>query len=320
MLEFNHNILNVKFHFDGAVSMSLLVVIIAGLLFGGYGFWRWNTQPEIIFVDAVLPKNFPEESFSHKNFAALLEKFVEKNGEVNYEQWTQQPLAITDLDQYLAAVAKYSPENQPQRFNTRNDRLVYWVYAYNAQVIKSILSNWPLSSVTDLKAPVEIIQGLGFFYKRKFIFGGIAYSLYQIENGKIFDGQSDPRVHFILNCGSQSCPVLRPQLPVGDDLEAFLQQAAVGFVNDISNLRIDHKNRILFLSSIFKWNKSDFVNTTNFQHENEGLVGYLKSITNELQRKELERARNYEIIFIDYDWSLNQFDENVSNKLIESSH
>ncbi|MCF6193618.1 MAG: DUF547 domain-containing protein [Kangiellaceae bacterium] len=282
------------------VSFTLLLALAIFL------FWKWNTQAILISHTIELPENFPKDSFSHESFAQLLARFVNRNGNVNYNKWLQDKLAVKQLDQYLAAVAKYSPDSSNRRFPHKNDRLGYWVYSYNAQVIRSILSNWPLSSVTDLKAPVEIIQGLGFFYNRKFVFGGRALSLYQVENGKIFDGQGDPRVHFILNCGSGSCPVLRPQLPLGDDLEPFLKNAAWGFIEDTKNLKFDHENNILYLSTIFKWYKSDFTNAVKAKKENPTLVDYLISVSRESFVDELKKSKNYSIKFTTYDWSLNQ--------------
>lgn len=288
--------------------MGLVLIIIGLLLAGSYFFWKWNTQSEVIIINANVPDNFPEDGFSHQAFAELLARFVGDTGGVNYERWSQDQKSIGMLNQYLAAVAKYSPENSPQRFTHKNDTLTYWVYAYNAQVIKAILASWPISSVTDLKAPVEIIKGLGFFYKRKYIFGGKAYSLYVIENVKIFDGKGDPRVHFILNCGSGGCPVLRPQLPVGDDLEPFLVQSAKDFVNDEKNLKIDHANKRLHLSTIFKWYKSQFTAAAEHSENQKDstLVDYIQSISEQPLRDQLETSKDYEIVFIDYDWSVNQ--------------
>ena len=71
--------------------------------------------------------------------------------------------SVQQLNSYLGAVSRFSPDNAPHRFRGRNDELAYWIYAYNAYVIRSVLDHWPLDSVTDVKAPLEAIKGLGFF-------------------------------------------------------------------------------------------------------------------------------------------------------------
>lgn len=290
----------------GGATLSWFIVGFSVLVVATYVLWRWNTQPVLTRVDAQLPDTFVTQNsnnnrFSHQSIEQLLQKFVHK-GRVDYASWFDNDQALKRLDRYLAAVAKYSPENSPKRFKNKNERLVYWVNAYNAVVIKSILDNWPLSSVTDLKAPVEIIKGLGFFYKQKYIYGGQAYSLYQVENGKIFDGENDPRVHFILNCGSGSCPVLRPQIPTGEELEPFLAQAAREFVADSKNLHIADSERTIYLSTVFKWNKNDF---KSYSSDNT-LLGYVLSIAGDSLKKRLIGAKDYRIEFIEYDWSINE--------------
>jgi hypothetical protein len=39
-----------------------------------------------------------------------------------------------------------------------------------------------LSSVTDVKAPLEVIKGMGFFFRLRFPFGGTYLSLLNVEN------------------------------------------------------------------------------------------------------------------------------------------
>ena len=293
----------------GAVMMSLLgviTVVFVTIVVAGYLFWRWDTHPVIVTITEPLAEDFPIDGFSHQAFEILLKKYVSSSGRVDYASWKHDPAALRQLDQYLAAVARYSPENQPHRFNELNSALIYWVQSYNAVVIRSILNHWPLSSVTELKAPVEIVRGLGFFYTRKFIFGGVAYNLYQVENEKIFSGKTDPRVHFILNCGSESCPALRPQLPTGKKLEVLLASAAREFVADQRNVAINHQQKTIALSTIFKWNKDDFIKVVEAKDGNGTLVDYLLSIGDEGFIRQLESAGDYQIIYTEYDWSVNK--------------
>jgi len=51
------------------------------------------------------------------------------------------------------------------------------------------------------------------------------------------------RIHFVLNCASESCPVARPDLPVGDELQRLLESAAAEFVNESDNVYVDHDRR-----------------------------------------------------------------------------
>lgn len=282
--------------------VSLLLLI--ALLVGGFA---WLNRPVFISVDASIPIDFPDTGFSHLDFEDLLKKYVDTDGNVDYKLWSQSAAAVAQLSSYLAAVARFSPTASPERFATKNDELAYWIYGYNAWVIKSVLDNWPIESVTDLKAPLEAITGFGFFYRQRFPFGGEAYSLLAVENNKIRKVHQDARIHFVLNCASDSCPIMRPTLPTGEDLQLLLETATTDFVSDPKNVSIDHANKRIVLSTIFKWFRRDFLNDLKKRGipSEHGLADYVASVAPEPLRAEFRSAQEYDIVFSDYDWSVN---------------
>jgi len=284
--------------------VAAALIIIAVLAVGFF----WLNRPQLIAVDASLPENFPSDRFSHESFESLLKIYVDLDGNVDYAAWHDSPEAVAELESYLAAVGRYSPENEPERFAVANDALAYWLYAYNAWVIRSVLDHWPLESVTDLKAPLEVVKGLGFFHQQRFPFGGRHYSLLTVENSRIRKQYRDARIHFVLNCGSDSCPVMRPGLPTGDALHESLDAATMEFVSDPRNVSVDHENRRILLSRIFKWYRKDFLNDLAMRgrSSDRGLVDYIISVAPDPLRTELDAANGYELVFREYDWSLNE--------------
>jgi len=284
------------------VLWSLLAIVIVVLAAG-----LWANRPRRIAVEAPLPASFPTDGFSHDTFAELLQTYVSADGRVDYARWHDTPGHVAALDTYLAAINAYSPDSTPERFPTRNDELAYWMYGYNAWVIKGVLMNWPLTSVTDVKAPLEVVKGMGFFFQLRFPFGGEHMSLLKVENDRIRKGFRDPRIHFVLNCASESCPVARPELPTGNELQELLAAAAVEFVNDSDNVFVDHDRRIVFLSTIFKWYEKDFVNhmVALGRPANHGLLDYVGTVAEAPLLGDLQRATDYVIEFRDYDWALN---------------
>ena len=131
------------------------VVIAAGFF--------WLNRPLLVPNHGSLSADFPADGFSHDEFERLLTQFVDSDGRVNYGAWHTSGTSVTKLDSYLTAVSRYSPDSVPNRFATRSDELIYWIHGYNAYVIRSVLAHWPIDSVTDIKAPIEAITGLGFF-------------------------------------------------------------------------------------------------------------------------------------------------------------
>jgi hypothetical protein len=290
-----------------SVGVNRTLIIVVGVVFLAVAAFVVLNRPQLQVVHADLPAEFPENGFSHESLERLLRKYVDAQGDVNYSAWHANPQDLLALESYLAAVSHFSPDATPQRFVERNDALAYWIYGYNAYVIWSILQRWPIASVTDIKAPLEIVNGLGFFYRQRFLFGAKPYSLYAVENDRIRDGFKDPRIHFVLNCASQSCPVLRRELPSGDALEPMLQAATLEFVGDPRNVRIDHDSQSIVLSTIFRWFRSDFINDLMRRglSTERGPLAYVIDAAPEPLKQSLLEASGYEIRYADYDWAIN---------------
>jgi hypothetical protein len=283
------------------ISSVLILAVIVG------GFF-WANRPQLVLIHASPPANFPTDSFSHRVFEELLHTFVDSDGNVDYESWHSSAESIARLESYLAAVSLYSPDNAPDRFRTRTEELAYWIYGYNAYVVNSVLANWPIESVTDLKAPIEAIRGLGFFYRLRYRFGGEDFSLLGVETNKIRKRYQDARIHFVLNCASESCPVMRPELPTGADLEELLAISATEFVSDPQNVSFDHAHQSVILSKIFKWYESDFLNDLRLHGlpSERGLIDYVASVAPDSMHDDLAMVDDYDIEFRDYDWTLNK--------------
>ena len=293
---------------NSAVIIIVYVLAASAVLVATYVFVN---RPELVEIEAALPQGFPDEGFEHDLFESLLREYVDSAGKVDYQRWHDSEDDRARLRQYLAAIVQFSPENASARFASRNDALAYWLYAYNAYVIHSVLEHWPLESVTSVKAPIEAVTGLGFFYRQRFLFGGEAYSLYAVEHEKILATYRDPRIHFVLNCASESCPVLKPELPTGPDLEPLLAAATAEFINDPRNVSVNHETQQVTLSTIFKWYKKDFLGELRRRgiSTERGVIDYLATVSSDELQAELERATDYEVVYDDYDWALNGVSE-----------
>jgi hypothetical protein len=109
----------------------------------------------------------------------------------------------------------------------------------------------------------------------------------------------DPRVHFALVCGARSCP------PIGfydaEQIDFQLQLASASFINS-PQVKIFPEKRLLFVSMIFKWYKSDFGGGER------SLMDTLLTYLDEGEKKDFlkENRDRVRIRYQDYDWSLNQ--------------
>ncbi|NND15610.1 MAG: DUF547 domain-containing protein, partial [Eudoraea sp.] len=164
---------------------------------------------------------------------------------------------------------------------TRADSLAYYINLYNAATVKLIVENYPVNSIKDIKNP---------WLKKRVHIGNEKVSLAHIEN-KILRKMDEPRIHFAINCASFSCPKLIDRAFTADDIDNQLQLVTKDFIADNTRNKVS-ANR-LELSKIFQWYKGDFKSK-----------GGLRTFIDEYSSISVEK--DAEIIFLKYDWSLNE--------------
>jgi hypothetical protein len=216
----------------------------------------------------------------YSNLDSILSKYVDPDGLVNYQAIIDSPY---NINEYLDFIKNVSPQSHPKLFPTKNDKLAYWINAYNALVIKLMIEN-PGTNI------LEISFG-HLIWLTKFDVGLKKISLYEIEH-KILR-KLDSRIHFAISCGSKSCPPLGQRVFLGSTLDVQLENSAKDFINDKNNVFIDFDNKTLYLNKIFKWYKKDFNNVKKY------IVKYLNDGTS------FNQIKGFNIKYNDYDWSLN---------------
>jgi hypothetical protein len=157
--------------------------------------------------------------FPHGIFGRLLEKIV-KDGLVDYAAASlEEPL----LEEYLAEVARVSPDSHPHLFPTEPDGLAYWINAYNACAIRGVLRFNRPRSLKDIDAQ--------FDSGTKYVVGGRDLSLNQMS-AIAYRKFTDARVHFALVKARRGGPRLAKDPWDASDLDERLESAARAFVAD----------------------------------------------------------------------------------------
>jgi hypothetical protein len=222
------------------------------------------------------------QTLDHAAFNTLLNKYV-KNGRVDYKGFQREAAA---LDQYLKTLEKTDTKRLPPK-----EQFAFYVNAYNAWTIKLVLSEYPgIKSIKDLG---------GFFttpWKKKICrIDGSLLTLDDIEHTILRPRFKDPRIHFVVNCASKSCPPLRSEAFLASMLDHQLDDSARTFINSSKYNYL--KGQTLYVSKIFKWYASDFEND---------VVGFFLKYAQGSLKDALKLNRNtIEVEYLDYDWSLN---------------
>ncbi|MDO7852531.1 DUF547 domain-containing protein [Hymenobacter convexus] len=172
---------------------------------------------------------------------AFLQKFVNKDGKVDYA--TIQ-FRSAQLDELLTSIAEFDVAKA-----SAADQYAFYLNAYNILVIGEIVRNYPLESVQDMP---------GFFNKTRMVVGRELLTLDQIETDKLRKIYDDPRLHFALVCGTNSCPRLSRTAYVGKDLFVQLNNQARFALLDPTYVKVNPADKTVKLPEIFKWYEADF--------------------------------------------------------------
>ena len=212
-------------------------------------------------------------NIDHSSWDALLSKYVNASGKVNYKGLKSD---IEVLNSYLEMLKNVDVGNLK-----RNEKLAFWINAYNAFTVKKIVDNYPISSITKLDG--------GKPWDVKWIkLDGRTLSLNNIENDIIRPEFNEPRIHFAVNCAAKSCPPLLNKAWTGSNLEKYLEIQAAAFIN--SSRYNDIKSNQINVSKIFEWYGGDFG----------GLIDYLNKYSKTTIKP------NASISYKEYDWALNE--------------
>lgn len=172
---------------------------------------------------------------------AFLQQYVNKEGKVNYAAIQRDP---DQLDALLYSIAEFDAAHAAAA-----DQYAFYLNAYNVLVIGDIVRNYPLKSVQDMP---------GFFNKTLHRVGGEQLTLDQLETDKLRKIYDDPRLHFALVCGTQSCPRLNRTAYVGADFFVQLNNQAKFALADPAYVKVNPDAKLVQLPEIFKWYEADF--------------------------------------------------------------
>ena len=213
---------------------------------------------------------------SHEIWDGLLKNYVSPEGKVNYKGFLNER---SKLKEYLDLLNSHPPLNC-----SNEEKLAYWINAYNAFTVELILQHYPLKSIRDIKGGTP--WKIDFFS-----IGAEKFDLDKIEHEILRKQFNEPRIHFAINCASVSCPVLRNEAYTAAKLNVQLEQQTKRYINDTSqNLISENEAK---LSEIFNWFKGDFTKK-----------GTLPDFINKYSGKKINP--NASISYLEYDWRLNE--------------
>ncbi len=218
----------------------------------------------------------------HGKFDALLKKYVDAQGLVNYTAWKGNADDMAALSAYLKQFAPKA--EKPAAGNEKSAALVN---AYNASVLHWILENYPTESIWETKDA---------FTAKRFPIGGQQVALNDIENGTLRPAIG-VKAHSVLVCAARSCPPLQRNAYTAGDFEAQDTKAYHIWLGREDLNKFEPEKKKAEVSSIFKFYKEDFEK-----------AGGVKKVLGQYapeKDKAFLTGGDYEVSYLSYNWGLN---------------
>ena len=300
-----------------SVLLGVGVLALGVLLVAGGLAWREFYGGSATFDEQFYLNEAKQASpFSYEPYDSLLRNFVDERGMVYYAGLKRDR---TDLDQFVRSLAAVKSETLQAW--SREQKLAFWINAYNALTLKAIIDHYPIrpGRITRHVYPANSIRQIpGVWSKIQFLVAGRKLTLNQIEHEILRKQFSEPRIHVALVCAAMGCPRLRNKAYRPSRLDQQLVQDTRAFIANRKKVRIDREANVVHLSSIFKWFAEDFtVKYTpleGFGQRSTSDKSVLNFIAGQIPAPEAIYLRDaqYDVKYLDYDWSLNERPEAIS--------
>ena len=271
-----------------------------------------SNEVEQAGVEPVEPGIDSAASF-HDKCAEVLKDFVDEKGMVDYTTLRRQRLRLKAL---LLEFDTIDPSEY--RKWTKENKIAFWLNAYNIQMLRIITDNYPIQSSRILRlypgwGPNSILHIKGIWSDYKFLVMDEEFTLSEIDKRFFRKEFDDPRIFFAVSRGSLSGPPLRNEPYYGHRLNKQLDDQVKRFLSGLLALRIDTEKQRVYLSSLFQLSSygkefiSKFAIDKKFKDHEPVTRAVLNFITNYVSRDIVSflETGNYSVKYMKYDWTIN---------------
>ncbi len=249
----------------------------------------------------------------HEKCAAILNEFVNDKGMVNYNMLRRNKPELNKLLDEFARLDSKEYKSWP-----KEDRIAFWINAYNIKMLKVIVDNYPIESSRMLRilwgpdSIRHIDRSIGGIWKSKFIVMDEEFTLSEIER-RIFQKEfNEPRVFLAISLASLSGPPLHNEPYSGRKLNKQFDKQVRKFLSSPRAFRIDRENNIVYLSSLLKstWHGNAFIDKygkdKKFKDQQPAVRAVLNFISNYISKKDVSylELENYTVKYLGYDWTI----------------
>ena len=262
------------------------------------------------FASQTLAAESEKQEFDYSDFGEALKINVDDAGMVNYRKLKAEP---QKLRAFITELGNFDRKDFDKWDD--NEKIAFWLNAYNALTLKAIIDNYPIKS-SFFKSRIypknSIRQIAGVWDKINFKVMGQNLTLGHIEHKILRVKFDEPGVHMAMVCAAMGCPSLRNEPYTGDKLQEQLDDQTRRFLANPAKFKIARADDRIYLSPIFKWFAADFIkkhgpkkSIGRHNKEESAVLNFIASYLDKAQ-KDYMLAGKFKIKYLKYDWSLNE--------------
>jgi len=238
-----------------------------------------------------------------KTFDQLLDLYV-RNGDAYYRALKAER---GKLDGFVAQQGTTAVDKM-----SREEQIAFWLNAYNALVLKTIIDHYPIAGGSGAYPAKSIRQISGAFERLPHRVAGRTITLDQIEQ-TVLAGFHDPRVFFALGRGAAGSGRLRSEAFTPARLEEQLAETAAECVTRAQCIRIDRETAKVHVSSIFSWREKEFTAAyadkapaafSSRSPIERAVIAYVLPKLLPTEKEFLEK-NSFQLVYTPFDWTLN---------------
>ena len=238
-----------------------------------------------------------------KTFDELLDLYV-RDGLVYYRALKSER---AKLDAYVAGLADAAIDSAP-----RDERLAFWLNAYNALVLKTVVDHYPIPRRSQAYPDRSIRQIPGAFERLPHRVARKMLTLDQIEQAML-SAFKDPRVYLAIGRGAIDSGRLRSEAFAPETIEAQLTEVAAECVTLHQCVDVDRANNQILISSIFSWRSQEFIAAyasaardpfTSRSPVERAVLAFVEPKLLTIEKEYLAK-NEFKVAFRPFDWSLN---------------
>jgi Protein of unknown function, DUF547 len=251
------------------------------------------------------PQTPPAVEALHAPFDHLLDLNV-RDGLVYYRALKSER---GRLDRYVASLDV--PAATYEKWS-REQKVAFWLNAYNAVVLRTIVNAYPIRGKAPDYPSSSIRQIPGAFERTKHRLAGRSVTLDEIAK-TILPEFKDPRVYIALGRGAVGSGRLRSEAYTAARLEAQLASVQAEFVNQQQMLKIDRLTGRMAVTPIISWHEAEFVAAYDKGAQGtyaarspveRAIIAFVSPHLLRLEREFVEK-NEFTIVFQPFDWRLN---------------